>query len=58
MFASDWKPEVNGSGPGGWEPVFHPVDANTFIYVPWASVVRPTKGFYFIALREGRLRAN
>jgi hypothetical protein len=31
MFASDWNPKVNGSGPGGWERVFHRVDANTFI---------------------------
>jgi len=33
-FASDWKPEPNGNGLEGWEPVFHPVDANGFIYVP------------------------
>jgi hypothetical protein len=37
MFASDWKPEVNGSSLSGWEPVFHPVDANNFIYVPGAG---------------------
>ncbi len=38
-FASDWKPESNGggSGLGGWEPVFHAVDANSFIYVPGAG---------------------
>lgn len=36
-FASDWKPLVNGNGLGGWEPVFHPVDANTFLYVPGAG---------------------
>jgi hypothetical protein len=36
-FQSDWKPVPNGSGLGGWEPVFHPVDANTFLYVPGAS---------------------
>lgn len=36
-FASDWKPEPNGSGLQGWEPVFHPVDANGFIYVPGAG---------------------
>jgi hypothetical protein len=36
-FATDWKPEPNGSGLGGWEPVFHPVDANGFIYVPGAG---------------------
>jgi len=36
-FASDWKPEPNGNGLGGWEPVFHPVDANNFIYVPGAG---------------------
>jgi hypothetical protein len=36
-FASDWKPEPNGSGLRGWEPVFHPVDANGFIYVPGAG---------------------
>jgi hypothetical protein len=37
MFASDWKPETNGGALGGWEPVFHAVDANTFIYVPGAG---------------------
>lgn len=36
-FASDWKPEPNGSGLLGWEPVFHPVDANGFLYVPGAG---------------------
>jgi Viral BACON domain len=36
-FASDWKPEPNGSGLNGWEPVFHPVDANGFLYVPGAG---------------------
>jgi len=34
-FASDWKPEPNGTdGLGGWEPVFHSVLANGAIYVP------------------------
>lgn len=36
-FMSDWKPEPNLGGLGGWEPVFHPVDANSFIYVPGAG---------------------
>ena len=36
-FASDWKPEPNGPELNGWEPVFHPVDANGFIYVPGAG---------------------
>ena len=36
-FASDWKPEPNGSGLGGWEPVFHPIEANNFLYVPGAG---------------------
>jgi len=36
-FASDWKPEPNGSGLEGWEPVFHPVEADGFIYVPGAG---------------------
>lgn len=36
-FASDWKPEPNGVALQGWEPVFHPVDANGFIYVPGAG---------------------
>ncbi len=43
-FASDWKPEPNATnfnlgfgGLVGWEPVFHPVDANNFIYVPGAA---------------------
>jgi hypothetical protein len=33
-FASDWVPETNGDGLSGWEPVFHPALANTFLYVP------------------------
>lgn len=41
-FMTDWKPAPNAtdtqsSGLGGWEPVFHPVDANNFIYVPGAA---------------------
>src|SRR5580704_17836819 len=43
-FDSDWVPEPNATnydlgfnGLGGWEPVFHPVDANNFIYVPGAG---------------------
>jgi hypothetical protein len=34
QFPSDWKPEPNGQGLGGWEPVFHPLLANNAIYVP------------------------
>jgi Viral BACON domain len=37
IFASDWKPEPNGNGLEGWEPVFHPVEANNFIYAPGAG---------------------
>jgi hypothetical protein len=36
-FVSDWKPEPNGQGLGGWEPVFHPLLANGFLYAPGAS---------------------
>jgi hypothetical protein len=36
-FASDWKPEPNGRGLAGWEPVFHPALANSAIYVPGAG---------------------
>ena len=43
-FATDWKPEPNATnylrgfgGLGGWEPVFHPVLANGFLYVPGAA---------------------
>ena len=36
-FQSDWKPVPNGSSISGWEPVFHPVDANDFLYVPGAA---------------------
>jgi Viral BACON domain len=36
-YASDWKPEPNGASLQGWEPVFHPVDANGFIYLPGAG---------------------
>ena len=37
LFPSDWKPEPNGSALGAWEPVFHPVDTNNFLYVPGAG---------------------
>jgi hypothetical protein len=47
-YATDWKPEPNGPGNGqgsiqdrlgfgGWEPVFHAVLANGFVYVPGAG---------------------
>lgn len=36
-FQSDWKPEPNGASLLGWEPVFHAVDTNGFIYVPGAG---------------------
>jgi len=36
-FGSDWKPPTNGASLSGWEPVFHPVDANNFLYVPGAA---------------------
>ncbi len=36
-FKTDWKPEPNGMGLSGWEPVFQPVLANGFLYVPGAS---------------------
>ena len=36
-FASDWKPEPAGGGMGGWEPVFQPVLAGDFVYVPGAG---------------------
>jgi hypothetical protein len=39
-FQSDWKPapdSINGVGITTWEPVFHPAEANGFIYVPGAS---------------------
>jgi hypothetical protein len=44
QFASDWAPEPNGTnfdqgveGLIGWQPVFHPLDANNFLYVPGAA---------------------
>ncbi|HWW94002.1 MAG TPA: hypothetical protein VN375_11580 [Vicinamibacteria bacterium] len=36
-FPSDWKPEPNGMGLSGWEPVFQPALANGYLYVPGAS---------------------
>ena len=37
-FQSDWKPEPNYTyGLSGWEPVFHPLLANSYIYVPGAG---------------------
>jgi len=44
IWPSDWKPEPNGAYPSSgllglaaWEPVFHPAEANGFIYVPGAN---------------------
>ena len=36
-FQSDWKPPTNGGSLGGWEPVFHPAEANGVLYVPGAG---------------------
>jgi hypothetical protein len=37
-FQSDWKPEPNVTfGLAGWEPVFHSVLANGFLYIPGAA---------------------
>jgi hypothetical protein len=36
-YESDWKPEPNGQGLLGSEPVFHPVEANGAIYIPGAG---------------------
>lgn len=36
-FQTDWKPEPNGSGLNGWEPVFHPAISREFVYVPGAG---------------------
>ena len=37
-FASDWKPVPYGGARGpSWEPVFHPVLAGAFLYVPGAG---------------------
>ena len=33
-FASDWRPVFAGGSVGAWEPVFHPVLAGDFLYVP------------------------
>jgi hypothetical protein len=36
-FETDWKAPPNGASLASWEPVFHPVDVNGFIYVPGAG---------------------
>jgi len=36
-FASDWTPIPNDYTLGGWEPLFQPVLAQTYIYVPGAG---------------------
>lgn len=36
-FPSDWKPEPDAGGLGGWEPVFHPVLSGNYMYVPGAG---------------------
>ncbi len=33
-FATDWKPVPNGGALSGWEPIFHPVLAGPYVYVP------------------------
>ena len=36
-FASDWTPVPNDYTLGGWEPLFQPVLASTYLYVPGAG---------------------
>jgi len=36
-FATDWTPVPNDYALGGWEPLFQPVLASTYIYVPGAG---------------------
>jgi hypothetical protein len=36
-FASDWKPVPNDYKLGGWEPLFQPVLAGPYIYIPGAG---------------------
>jgi hypothetical protein len=36
-FPSDWKPEPDKGANDIWEPVFHAVEANDFVYVPGAG---------------------
>ena len=36
-FATDWKPAPNATALGGWEPLFQPVLAGQYIYVPGAG---------------------
>jgi Big-like domain-containing protein len=36
-FVSDWKPVPNDNALGGWEPLFQPVLAGQYIYVPGAG---------------------
>ena len=36
-FASDWKPEPDAGGLGGWEPVFHAAVTDDAVYVPGAG---------------------
>jgi hypothetical protein len=63
-FATDWKPEPNGPGNGqsskrdrlglgGWEPVFHAVLANGFVYVPagGGAIVKLNQGDGSVASR-------
>jgi hypothetical protein len=33
-FESDWKPEPDAGGLGGWEPVFHAILVGGFVYAP------------------------
>ena len=42
---SDWRPEPDAGGLGGWEPVFQPALAGDFLYVPGArgSVLKVDK---------------
>ena len=36
-FATDWTPVPNENTLGGWEPLFQPVLASTYVYVPGAG---------------------
>jgi hypothetical protein len=63
-YPTDWKPEPNGPdngqtskqdrlGLGGWEPVFHAVLANGYVYVPGANgtIIKLNQGDGTVAAR-------
>jgi hypothetical protein len=51
--ATDWKPVPNGPGPSNWEPVFHPILTEDYLWMPGAF-----GAVYLVAKDSGQIVAR